>query len=529
MIRPMQPRTCVFSALFFAAFAGCGLRGTRPDTSVSDTSTTQDAIRAPDISSDRSITPDTIASDSAPAPDASVPDASLAQDAAVAADGSIDSSVRPDAADSDAAVADVPADDAASADGANVSDATSAPDIAAAMSSIQRVIDPQVPVADSTTLASDNAAFAFSAYRQLIATNTNLIFSPASISIALAMTYAGAAGATASEMAQALHFGLPSAQLHPAFNALDQALSSRGQGKLGTDGGPMRLHIVNAVWAERTYTFKTAFLDILAANYGAGMNLLDFIGAPDPSRLTINAWVADQTENKIQDLLPPNSVNSSTRLVLTNAVYFNAAWKDPFDRNATRDGPFTLLDGSAVTTKFMNATPVVIPALQGTNFVAASLPYADDHLSLVVVVPDAGQFSQVESSLDATTLATLVAGLTTQPVLLGLPRFRVETGADLVDLLKALGMTSAFIPGTADFSGMDGTRSLFVSKVIHKAFIDVGEKGTEAAAATAVVGGYSSLVSALIVNANRPFLYFLRDQPTGAILFMGRVLDPSKN
>jgi serpin B len=450
-------------------------------------------------------------------PDAAKPEASVADVRAT------------EAASSEASVADVRATDAASSDAIVMPGDASAPGITTASSSIPRVVDPQVPAADSTTLASDNAAFAFAAYKRLSPTNTNLVFSPASISIALAMTYAGAAGNTAIEMAQALHFSLPSAQLHPAFNALDQALASRGQGKPGADGGPMRLHIVNAVWAERTYTFNMAFLDTLAANYGAGLNLLDFINAPDPSRLTINTWVADQTENKIQDLLPAGSIGSTTKLVLTNAVYFNAAWKTQFDPNNTHDGSFTLLDGSHVTVKFMNATFSSIPAMRGTNFLAASLPYADDRLSLVVVIPDAGQFSQVEASLNASTPGTLVAGMTSQLVSLYFPRFRVETGADLVNLLKALGMTSAFIPGVADFSGMDGTHDLSISDVLHKAFIDVAEIGTEAAAATGVGLVTTGMPEGLWVDATRPFLYFLRDQPTGAILFMGRVLDPSKN
>jgi serpin B len=407
---------------------------------------------------------------------------------------------------------------------------TSAPKVDSAKSSIQRVVDPQVPADDSNALASNNAAFAFDVYKQLILARSNLIFSPASMSIALAMTYAGAAGTTATEMAQTLHFTLPPERLHPAFNALDQALASRGQGQLGADGGPMRLNIVNALWAEKTYTFKSDFLDTLAANYGAGVNLLDFLHAPDPSRLTINAWVSDQTNGKIKDLLPGGSVSGATKLVLTDAVYFNAAWKTQFDPNNTSDGSFTLLDGSSVTAKFMGADLAGTPAMQGTNFVAASLPYADDRLSLLVVVPDAGQFTQVESSLDATALGTLVAGLTSQQVILGLPRFTVKTGATLKDLLMALGMTSAFTFGPADFSGMDGTRNLYIGDVIHEAFIDVAEKGTEAAAATAVVmNGGGAAPTGLLVNADRPFLYFLRDQPTSAILFMGRVLDPSQN
>jgi serpin B len=404
------------------------------------------------------------------------------------------------------------------------------PKVNTAKSSAQRIADPQVPAADSTTLASDNAAFAFTVYQQLITRNSNLVFSPASISIALAMTYAGAATTTATEMASALHFTLPPAQLHPAFNALDQTLTSRGQGFLGGDGGPMQVNITNALWAEKTYTFEADFLDTLAENYGAGVNLLDFLNTPDPSRLTINAWVADQTNNKIEDLLPPGSILNSTKLVLTDAVYFNAAWDTPFDPNNTHDGSFTLLDGSNVTVSFMNAELPSLAAAQGTNFVAASLPYADTRLSLIVVVPNAGQFSQVESSLNATALAALVAALTSQQVLLTLPRFKVETGTSLVALLQALGMTSAFIPGVADFSGMDGTHNLFISDVIHKAFIDVAEKGTEAAAATAVLmRDGAAAPMGLLVDATRPFLYFLYDQPTGAILFMGRVQDPSQN
>jgi len=196
----------------------------------------------------------------------------------------------------------------------------------------------------------------------------------------------------------------------------------------------------------------------------------------------------------------------------------------------THDGAFTLLNGNNATVSFMNAELPSLPATKGTNFVAASLPYADTRLSMVVVVPNPGQFSQVESSLNATTLATLVAGLTNQQVLLTLPRFKIETATSLKVLLQALGMTSAFIYGTADFSGMDGTHNLYISDVFHDAFINVAEKGTEAAAATAVVvGAGSAAPTGLLVDATRPFIFFLYDQPTGAILFMGRVQDPSQN
>jgi serpin B len=401
------------------------------------------------------------------------------------------------------------------------------PTLQVAKSEAARVLDPQVAAADSATFAADNEAFALDAYHKMAAANANLVFSPASISIALAMTYAGAAGTTASEMAAALHFSLPPERLHPAFDALDLALASRGEGKLGADGGPMRVDVVNAAWAERTFTFLPTYLDILATSYGAGINLLDFINAADPSRRTINAWVASQTNDKIQDLLPEGSVDSMTRLVLTNAVYLNAAWKTPFDPHDSYDGgSFTLLDNTTVTARMMNADLGGIPAVQGAGFVAASLPYDDERLSFLLVVPDAGTFTDFETALDQAKLDAIVASLTPQAVILSMPPFKIETGQALASLLQGLGMTSAFTPGVADFSGMDGANDLYIAAVIHKAYIAVAEKGTEAAAATGVVMGVTSAPMGLYVTANRPFLFFLRDEPTGAILFMGRVLNP---
>jgi len=402
--------------------------------------------------------------------------------------------------------------------------------IETARSSVVRATNPQVSTEDASTLASDNAAFALDAYHKLIGSNGNLVFSPASISLALAMTYAGAVGPTASEMAAVMHYTLPPERLHPAFDALDLALAARGEGKLGADGGAMRLHIVNAAWGERTHAFQSSYLDTLAANYGTGLNLLDFTKGFASARVTINDWVARQTEDRIQNLLPEDTLDTATRLVLTNAIYFNAAWLTPFDSENTYDGTFNRLDGTKVTTKLMNAALDCVPALQGEGFAAVSLPYQDDRLSLLVVLPDRGTLPSFESSLDATKLGAIVASLTSQRVRLGLPRFKTETSQDLGELLQALGMSSAFVPGQADFSGMDGTHDLYISKVIHKAFIDVAEKGTEAAAATAVVmKSGSAPPTGLSIFVDRPFLYFLRDQPSGAVIFMGRVLDPSKS
>lgn len=394
-----------------------------------------------------------------------------------------------------------------------------------ARSSAVRVVDPQVSADDAKTLSADNAAFAFSVYGNLKNASGNLVFSPISVSLALAMAYAGAAGDTASEMATALQFSLPPERLPPAFNALDLALAARGEGFLGTDGGPMRLQMINSVWGEKTYSFKSEYLDTLALNYGAGVNLVDFVGSPEASRQLINAWVAQQTEGKIAALLPQGAINNGTVLTLTNVVYLNAAWKYPFPPENTHDGPFARLDGSQVTVKMMSNAGA-ISALATPDLKAAALPYQDTRLSLLVVVPEPGKFDQVEASLDGKWLDGLVASMTVQSTLVKMPRFTVDTNAPVEDALVALGMQAAFQLGLADFSGIDGTRSLFIQNVAHRAYIVVGEKGTEAAASTAVSIGRG--VPDITIVADRPFFYLLRDEPTGAILFMGRVVDPSQ-
>jgi serpin B len=410
------------------------------------------------------------------------------------------------------------------------SESTTSQEITPSKSSLTRVTDPQVSEADQATLAADNAGFALDAYHKIAAEHANLVFSPASVSIALSMAYAGAAGTTASEMASALHFTLPAERLYPAFDSLDLNLASRGQDKKSIDGGPMQVKIVNAAWAERTYQFRSEYLDILAANFGAGLNLVDFVKNWESARITINDWVAGQTNDRIQDLLPEGSLDTLTRLVLTNAVYLNAAWKEPFDPDHTSDSTFTLLNGNAIKTKFMGTHLGAARAIEGDGFRAVALPYDDERLSMLLLVPDSGTFETFETSLNASKLNSIVAGLVAQPVNLGMPRFRTETAQDFAPILGSLGMHAAFQPGVADFSGMDGTQYLYISMVLHKAFIDVGEKGTEAAAATAVVAsGGAAPPTGINIYADHPFIYILRDEPTGAILFMGRVLDPSKS
>lgn len=389
---------------------------------------------------------------------------------------------------------------------------------------------PTVSEADRKAVADGNVGFALDLYHQLKGEPTNLVFSPLSISIALAMTWAGARGDTEAEMAQALRFPLPQERQHAAMNEIDAALAARGAGKKGADGKPFRLNVVNATWMQRGAVFLPTYLDVLAEHYGAGVNLLDFIGDTEQSRRTINAWVEAKTEDRIKELIPQGVLDAATRLVLTNAVYFNGAWKSPFD-GKTEDGTFKRLDGSTATAPMMRHTqPAALRAFDFGTHTAVALPYDDERLSLLLVVPDQGMFADIESGFSGPVLTATVGALQPRTVRLVLPRFRFETPVKLKEVLQARGMKKAFEPGQADFSGMDGGMNmLYIQAVLHKAFIAVAEKGTEAAAATAVVAGATSApTDVLELTVDRPFLFFLRDEPTGAILFMGRVLDPGQ-
>jgi serpin B len=394
-----------------------------------------------------------------------------------------------------------------------------------ARSQLSRVAAPDVSAADRKALADGNLSFAMALYQQVEAKNPNLVFSPASISTALAMTYAGARQETEKQMAAALRFTLPQERLHPAMNELTAALAARGEGKKGADGGPFRLRIVNTTWAQKDFALVPAYLDVLAQHYGAGVNLLDFIKATEPSRQTINQWVSDQTESRIKDLIPMGVINGNTRLVLTNAVYFNAAWLKPFP-DTTSDAPFMRAAGSPVNVPTMRletrARAGVVPGLAA----AVALPYQDERLSMLVVLPDEGKLAQLEGQLATQGLTQIDAALADQSVILTLPRFKFETPIDLKAALSALGMPIAF-DDAADFSGISTAERLLIQGVLHKAFIAVAEKGTEAAAATAVVAGTTSAPQGLYILVNRPFLFFVRDDASGAILFMGRVSDPS--
>lgn len=377
-------------------------------------------------------------------------------------------------------------------------------------------------------LAAASADFACALYRTLeISEPGNLFFSPHSISSALAMTYAGARGETASQMARTLGFDRIDPSVHPLFAQLDRELAQRAAADPEERGGdPFRLRVANALWGEAGYEFLPEFLGVLSENYGAGLSRLDFSGDPEASRRTINEQIAKDTEDKIRELLKEGDITAATRLVLTNAIYFKASWSEPFSENRTKDASFHLLDGSAIETPFMEKSDH-FPYHEEEGLQAIEIPYVGDQVAFLVILPAEGRFEVFETDFTAERLRSITSGLHHQMVDLRLPRFETRSRFSLNDALSRMGMPAAFNYPGADFSGMNGNRELFIGGVIHESFVKVDEKGTEAAAATAVImkaGGMPPRPISLAID--RPFLFLVRDRTTGAVLFLGRLLDP---
>ena len=390
----------------------------------------------------------------------------------------------------------------------------------------QRITSPELDTTELTALVNGNSAFAFDMYQALRDKEGNLFYSPYSISLALAMTYAGARDETEKQMADTLHFTLPQDCLHSAFNSLDLELSQRGKGAKGKDGEGFRLNIVNAIWGQTDYHFLATFLDVLAENYGAGLRVLDFTSEAETSRIVINDWVSEETEGRIKDLLPQGSIDSLTRLVLTNAIYFNAAWQYPFEENATGDEVFHLLQAGEVTVPMMRQEKFLGYA-ESEGYQAVELPYDGRELSMIILLPQAGNFETFEKSLDAQQVDAIIKKLEFSQIILTMPRFEFASSFRLGETLAAMGMPDAF-SGNADFSGMTGNRDLFISDVVHKAFVSVDEAGTEAAAATAVIMPLAAPPEDTVeMTIDRPFIFLIRDIKTGAISFVGRVANPS--
>ena len=369
------------------------------------------------------------------------------------------------------------------------------------------------------------AAFGADLYGVLARDPGNLVFSPYSAAIALAMTRAGAAGDTAVEMDAVLHADR-AGDLHAAFNALEAALATRpGEYPFGDTTVELELSTANALWGQAGFDLEPAFLDRLAAEYGAGMRLVDYIDAREQARTAINAWVAGETNDRIPELIADGVLNERTRLVLTNAIYLKAPWLHRFDEGATAPAPFLRLDGTAVEAELMHLGASMRYGA-GDGWQAVELPYVGEALSMLAIVPDAGTFDDFESTLDGETVQAVVDGLTGAHVQLGFPRFEFRTQAKLKPALAELGMPVAFTDA-ADFSLMS-PEPLLIQDVVHEAFIAVDEEGTEAAAATAVIVGVTSAPAVSVeLTVDRPFLFVIRDNETGAILFMGRIVDPT--
>ena len=391
----------------------------------------------------------------------------------------------------------------------------------------QRNESPEVALSDISSLTDGNGVFAFNLYKLVSQEEGNLFYSPYSISAALAMTYAGARGDTKKQMADTLQFYLSQEELHPAFNSLDQELASRGEGAKGKDGEGFRLNIVNAIWGQKDYTFLVSFLDTLAENYGAGLRILDFVNETEPSRITINDWVSDETEGRIKDLIPQGAISEMTRLVLTYAIYFNAAWQYPFKEDATSPGVFHLVNGGEVTVPMMEQQESYSYA-KGNNYQAVELPYDGRELSMVIMLPNSGQFEAFEKAITYQQVKDIMEDLERREVRLKMPKFEFDSSFGLKKTLSEMGMPVAF-SSDADFSGMTGKKDLFISDVIHKAFVSVDEAGTEAAAATAVIMELTAIPETPVeVTLDRPFIFLIRDIETGAILFVGRVMNPGE-
>jgi serpin B len=403
-----------------------------------------------------------------------------------------------------------------------------------------------VATADVTGAVTASNAFAVDLYSRLRAQSAsdNLLTSPISASLALTMTYAGAGGTTATQMATALHYGSAASTIFDGQNALSQALASRAAAALQADTATAQasdqpapsadnyqLQVVNSVWGEKTYTWQGPFLDIMAEDYGTGVYLVDFIDDYDPSRVLINDWVSDETSNKINNLLPEGSLTSDTRMVLVNAIHLKLPWANTFDASATEPDSFTSAAGTTVSAPFMHQTST-LPYVDDGQAQVVALPLGHSQVAVVIAMPH-GDLATYESALTATS-AGITVPTGTADVELSLPKASFTSPTfSLKQALKAMGMPVAFGSG-ADFSGLCPGSNLYIQDVLQKAMIAMQETGVEAAAATAVIIGRHATGTAgppatpISMTVNRPYVVSIVDVPTGALLFLGHIVDPTQ-
>ncbi len=381
---------------------------------------------------------------------------------------------------------------------------------------------------DKQLVVTGNNKFAFELYAKLSSGEGNLFFSPYSISTALTLAYCGARGETETEMAAALHLptsgkeAIGQIRFHSVFGKIIQDLNSRGE------KGGYQLNVANALWGQKGYGFLEEYLELIETNYGGKLNEVDFVRAAETARKTINRWVEQKTNKKITNLIPKGVLDSMTRLVLTNAIYFKGNWARQFKKDKTKDALFTLADGEKVDASMMNQT-AEFGYLDSGSFQGLELPYVDDELSMIILLPkEIDGLDEFEKTLTVENLSKWLSKLRKRKVVVSVPKFKMTSQFSLASMLKSMGMTDAF-SSNANFSEINGRRDLFISAVIHKAYIDVNEEGTEAAAATAVTMKLTSIGPARIpvFRADHPFLFLIRDNHSGSILFIGRVMNPN--
>lgn len=380
---------------------------------------------------------------------------------------------------------------------------------------------------ESRAIASGNNDFAFDLYGKLAGESGNLFFSPYSVDTALAMAYAGARGNTADQMAQVLHFSMPREKLSAAFGEMIKDLNSGGS----RNGREIyKLIVANAMWGQKGYPFDEKYQNLLREVYDAGLMQVDFEKAAEQARQEINQWVEKQTNGKIKDLLGPDAIKPLTRLILTNAIYFKSAWQQDFPKGATKDAPFQLGGGQTKTVPLMSQQKR-FRYFEDEQVQVLELPYQQGVLNMTVILPKkVDGLADLEKTLTQQNVNKWLDGMNSRLVQVFLPKFKIEAQFKLSETLKAMGMTDAFSDAKADFSGIASVERMYIFDVIHKAFVDVNEEGTEAAAATAVIMGVKSAMprpeQPVIFRADHPFVFAIRHRESGAILFLGRFVKP---
>ena len=374
--------------------------------------------------------------------------------------------------------------------------------------------------AEAELLVGGNNRFALELYKQLAAkADGNVFISPWSITTALGMAWAGARGETADEMAEVLHFPSDQAATHPLFGELIDTINGI------QEEGKLVLNTANALWPATGHAVLPEYTDILDTQYGAHAEALDYKAETEGSRQRINGWVADQTAERILDLIPEGLLGPDTAIVLTNAIYFKGAWKTLFDPEKTSPALFTASDGTEIEVEMMSMKEELL-FYEGDGVTLVTLPYHSEHVEAVLISPDDGDIRALEAKLSTDTIADWLEQRSEAKGNVRLPRFSLRYKEELSSVIKAMGMELPFMPGAADFSGIFGQPNLFISKILHETFLQVKEEGTEAAGATAIIIERTSVVREPTFNGDRPFLFLIRDTVTGSLLFMGRIAEP---